>query len=325
MAEPEAPVADDLQPAGFASSDVADSTPSLPLGGLSLRLVQAVDAVGGDTLVLAQSEARAEEIGRALRVFAPEREVAVMPAWDCLPYDRASPPHEMMGRRMATLAWAAADFPAAQILVTSPEALIQRLPPRTAATETRLTFRPGETLDREAFGAWTARVGYVAHERVNEPGEWLMLGEVVDIFSPSLAHPVRLRLDADDRIIELDLFDPLTQRTTGALHTMEIGAASELVGDNLVREAGEEHRLPRPMRRSRRCSACCRVRGFTPSAARRTGPGPSWGRWRMPATPSSTSRSPARPRRWPRRPSTCPRTSWSWGSPEPPFGSTPPN
>ncbi|MBE7219009.1 MAG: DEAD/DEAH box helicase [Caulobacteraceae bacterium] len=244
MADPEAPVLDDLKPAGFASPDVADAAPALPLAGLALRLAQAAEAAGGDVLVLAQSEARAEELRRALRVFAPERETVVMPTWDCLPYDRASPSHEMMGRRMAVLAWTAAEGATPRLLVTSPEASIQRLPPRDAATHARQTLKPGETLDRDALGAWAVRVGYAARERVSEPGEWLMLGEVVDIFPPSLPQPVRLRMDADDCVVELDHFDPLTQRTTGTLETVELGAASELVGDDLPRDAGDEHRLP---------------------------------------------------------------------------------
>ena len=43
------------------------------------------------TLVhLASSDRRAEEIGRVLGGFVPDAEILDLPAWDCLPYDRAS-------------------------------------------------------------------------------------------------------------------------------------------------------------------------------------------------------------------------------------------
>ena len=39
-----------------------------------------------------------------VRFFAPEREVLVFPAWDCLPYDRLSPHPDIVAERLETLA-----------------------------------------------------------------------------------------------------------------------------------------------------------------------------------------------------------------------------
>ena len=46
---------------------------------------------------------RQASLGEALGFFAPDLEVAVFPAWDCLPYDRVSPAAEIAARRLATL------------------------------------------------------------------------------------------------------------------------------------------------------------------------------------------------------------------------------
>ena len=243
MSASHTPAAHDLKPAGSAGRE-AEPASERPLTGVALRLAEALAQDQGDLLVVAESEARAEELRRALGVFAPEREVVVVPAWDCLPYDRASPSREAMGRRMAALNWSATAAEGVRVLVASAEAAIQRLPSPKSALAARLTLTPGETLDREVLGGFLARCGYLAHDRVSEPGEWLMLGEVVDVFPPSLDQPVRVRLDADDAILEIEGYDPLTQRTTGALPHVELGAASEMVGDDLAREAGDEHRLP---------------------------------------------------------------------------------
>ena len=39
-----------------------------------------------------------------VRFFAPALEVVVLPAWDCLPYDRVSPNTDVMARRLDALA-----------------------------------------------------------------------------------------------------------------------------------------------------------------------------------------------------------------------------
>src|ERR1700710_1097247 len=67
----------------------------------------ALDREAGPSLHvhLASSDRRAEEIGRALLGFAPGIETLVLPPWDCLPYDRASPSPDVMGRRLRVMAF----------------------------------------------------------------------------------------------------------------------------------------------------------------------------------------------------------------------------
>jgi len=227
----------------------ASSAPSIqpPASAVALALSRKA-ARGQATLVhLASSERRAEEIGRALAGFAPCLEVLVLPPWDCLPYDRASPSRDVMGRRMAILGRLAQ--PAGRrVLVTSPEAIVQKLPPAALARETALELRRGDVLDRQVLGDFAAAAGYVADERIDEPGEIAFLGEVIDIFPADGACPVRIALDAG-RIAEIRTFDPLSQRSSGELETLRLGPASELIlrpgADGAVpeRQAGAEHAM----------------------------------------------------------------------------------
>ena len=59
---------------------------------------------GQDILHVARDGQRLERLQDGLRFFAPEREVLVFPAWDCLPYDRLSPHPDIVAERLETMA-----------------------------------------------------------------------------------------------------------------------------------------------------------------------------------------------------------------------------
>jgi transcription-repair coupling factor (superfamily II helicase) len=205
-------------------------------------------AAGRGVLYVASSERRSDEVGRALRQFAPDLEVLVLPPWDCLPYDRASPSRECMGRRMAVLARLSEAPGGPRVLVGSVEAFMQRTPPARALKAAFLTLRVGEALDRAALQAFAASTGYLTDDRIDEPGEIAVLGSVVDIYPAAASAPVRITLGAGDRIQEIKRYDPLTQRTAEALDEVVVGPASELILDADdsadAREGGAEHRAP---------------------------------------------------------------------------------
>ena len=196
----------------------------------------------GLTVLVTTSEARADEIGRALAgMTAPDAEVLVLPPWDCLPYDHASPSRESQGRRLAVLRRLEVGAPR-RILVVSPEAIILRLPSPAARAE-NFDLRVGDALDREALAAFARRTGYLFDDRIDEPGEIAILGEVVDVYPPAAQRPLRVTL-ADDSILSLRWFDPLSQRSEEEIDALTLSGASELcLSEDMEREAGCEHRM----------------------------------------------------------------------------------
>ena len=214
-----------------------------PAAAVAIALAQ--QARGKTWVHLASSDRRAEEIGRALSGVAPGLEVVVLPPWDCLPYDRASPAREIMGRRMSALRRLGAKG-RGRVLLISPETLVQKLPPREAV-EAVFTITVGEPLDRDALFAFASRTGYVVDDRIDEPGEIALFGEVVDLFPADLCAPVRIAVDAEGVVSELKAYDPISQRTEeGSLASLTLGPASELVLEpdaQEVRGAGVEHRM----------------------------------------------------------------------------------
>lgn len=228
-----------LAPAG-RPLDTGASDAAVPPAAFALSVLDAIPQAG-DTLVLAAGERRAEEIARALAALSDGGvEVLLLPGWDCLPYDRASPSREVMGRRMAVLQALAHPPERARILVVSPAALMQRLPADAGDT---FTLVKGERLDRDAFAAFCAQAGYIVDDRVDEPGEVGLLGEVIDIFPAAADAPVRVDLDAADEILALRLYDPVTQRSDGEITRLVAPPASECLCE-VERREGLEHRLP---------------------------------------------------------------------------------
>jgi transcription-repair coupling factor (superfamily II helicase) len=232
---------------------------SAPVGVVAVQLLAAARESGPAGLVhLTTSERRAEQIARFLAAAAPDLEVAVFPPWDCLPYDRASPSREAMGRRMAVLRTLSDRRPGGTgkpkgkskskpptsplLVLTTPEAALQRVLP--AAAIRSLELRAGEPLEAEALRRFCREAGYVEDERVDEVGEAAFRGEVIDLFPAGHRTPVRLEV-LDGRLAALRAYDPLTQRTIEDVVLLRLDPASELPGTEDGRaEPGSEHWLP---------------------------------------------------------------------------------
>ncbi|WP_312082773.1 DEAD/DEAH box helicase [Brevundimonas sp.] len=198
----------------------------MPAAAVAAGLVEMTTKRSQALVFIATSERRADEIAAAISPMVKDAEVLVLPPWDCLPYDRAAPSRESMGRRMAVLA-ALNDASASPVfLVASPDAIVQRTPSRDRI-KARLSLSAGEALDREALESFLTDTGYAADERVDEPGEYALLGAVVDVFPPASATPYRIAVDEADRITEIHAFDPVSQRRGAEIETICLTPAAE--------------------------------------------------------------------------------------------------
>jgi transcription-repair coupling factor (superfamily II helicase) len=237
-----------LAPAGMAAPASPTPVPfrQPPAAACALAIIATAREAQDEAVVyIASNDRRAEEAGRALGAFAPDLEVLHLPAWDCLPYDRASPSREIMGKRMAVLARLAAPSKGLRVLVVSVEALVQRTPPAKVFREAFLSLETGQQLDRAQLEAFAHRTGYISDDRVDEPGEIAILGSVVDIFPADADLPIRLSLDEGGAINEIKAYDPISQRTAAAIASVRLGPASEaLLGADVQRHPGVEHWAP---------------------------------------------------------------------------------
>jgi len=81
----------------------------------------------GPVCHIARDDKRLAAMQAALAFFAPDMPVIVFPAWDCLPYDRASPNVDVSAARMATLAALVHGMPKEFVLLTTLNGATQKL------------------------------------------------------------------------------------------------------------------------------------------------------------------------------------------------------
>ncbi|WP_165492881.1 DEAD/DEAH box helicase [Lichenihabitans psoromatis] len=219
-----------------------------PVAFLAIELLDFMTREKPKGLIVAvDDDHRGEALARILGQLAPDLTCHCFPAWDCLPYDRAPPSPDHMSRRMRVLhdLGATPQDLGTTILVTTPDALVQRVPPGDAVAH-QIVLRTGTLLDVEAFAAKVGRLGYVHADRVDASGHVAIRGEVIDIFTAA-SKPFRIKL-IDAAITSIHRYDPVSQRSTGSVVKIRVGAASELVqtpdGTEVERFPGVEHWLP---------------------------------------------------------------------------------
>ncbi len=183
---------------------------------LALWLTEEAARRGGLLVFVARSDARLGRLLDLARAFAGGAvEVLPLPAWDVLPYDPARPSAAVVGQRVATLLGLAQPAARPRLVLTSADAVLQRVPPPRIWDGMVFELRVGDVLDGEALRHRLAALGYRADAEVHEPGEVALRGEVVDLWPAGDALPVRLDV-AEGRIVAMRRFDPVSQRGAAA-------------------------------------------------------------------------------------------------------------
>ncbi|MCX7280220.1 MAG: DEAD/DEAH box helicase, partial [Alphaproteobacteria bacterium] len=143
-------------------------------------------------LFVALDDVQADAVERSLGFFAPQMPVLAFPAWDCLPYDRVSPKPDIESKRLATLAALARDSGKPCVIVTTINAVLQRVPPKAVIAGASFIAKNGTEVDRDALVAFLSGNGYVRAGTVREPGDFSLRGGIVDLWPPGEAQPLRL-------------------------------------------------------------------------------------------------------------------------------------
>jgi transcription-repair coupling factor (superfamily II helicase) len=181
----------------------------------------------GSVLHVARDDARMARLAEALAFAMPEAEVLRFPAWDCLPYDRVSPNPALVSERVATLARLLEKPTGPRIVLTTVNALVQRVPPRSAFTGASLELTVNGQVKPEKLAGYLEANGYGRAGTVMEPGEYAMRGGIIDIFPSGEAEPVRLDLFGDS-IESIRVFDPSSQRSAGKRGRLSLRPVSEV-------------------------------------------------------------------------------------------------
>ncbi len=207
---------------------VVDGAEGLVIADLARAIAAGKQAPAVSIAVVCRDGARMAMLARALGFFAPDIELLEFPAWDCLPYDRASPHATVVALRMMTLARLARVTGRAHpaVLLTTVNAVLQRVPARELIAKQSLSAAPGNLLPMHGVTQWLDLNGFNRASTVREPGDYAVRGGIVDLFAPGMAEPVRLDFFGDT-LETIRSFDPETQRTTTELRTLDLVPMAE--------------------------------------------------------------------------------------------------
>ena len=200
--------------------------------GFDARVVlRELEKRAGPVIHVARDDRRLEAMRAALAFFSPGTAVLSLPAWDCLPYDRVSPNSEVSAQRMATLAALAQGMRGPFVLLTTLNAVTQRIPPREVLADASLSAAVGQRVDEAALRGFLVRMGFTQSPTVTEPGDYAIRGGIIDIYPPGGEGPVRLDFFGD--VLDgIRRFDPATQMTTERLGRVDLAPVSEVILDD---------------------------------------------------------------------------------------------
>ncbi len=99
---------------------------------------------------------------------------------------------------------------AAQVIITYPEALFEKVVAPEVLNRSRIDVAKGEKLDIDFMIQVLVEYGFERADFVYEPGQFSIRGGIIDLFSYGNDLPYRIEL-FDDEVETIRIFDPLTQ------------------------------------------------------------------------------------------------------------------
>ena len=207
---------------------VPDGAEGLVVADLARAIAAGKNPPAISLAVICRDGPRLAALSRAIAFFAPDVEVLEFPAWDCLPYDRVSPHPAVVAQRVMTLARLSRvtgrEHPA--VLLTTVNAILQRVPERTVIVKQSLSVAPGNVAPMGNVIQWLELNGFNRAATVREAGDYAVRGGIVDLFAPGMDAPVRLDFFGDS-LESIRSFDPETQRTTAELRALDLVPVAE--------------------------------------------------------------------------------------------------
>ncbi|MBC7344354.1 MAG: hypothetical protein H5U03_02815, partial [Clostridia bacterium] len=217
----------DLRRGLIAVYGVAEGHKSLVMAAVHRLSSQPVVVVASD------SEA-ALRIRADLEVFFPG-EVMYLPPWEFIPYKIYAQSLDNVNLRVSVWRRLVVDPPA--FIVTTAEALIQRVVPLDVWKEAAVYLETGRTYLLEELTAAFSCLGYERVPLVEVPGQMSVRGGILDIFPLGEANPLRLEFDGDE-LVSIRRFSVDDQLSREETKEALVFPARELVCNGKVMERG---------------------------------------------------------------------------------------
>jgi transcription-repair coupling factor (superfamily II helicase) len=202
-------------------------------------------ALEAPVLAVAPGPREAEALAADLEALLGPERVALLPAWEALPYEGISPAPEVAARRSNAIAHArAAKGPF--VFVAPVLAAMQAMIPTLGVTPP-MQLVPGLDLPPDRLAERLVELGYLRADVVEHRGEFAVRGGVLDVFPGTARRPMRLDYWGDE-VESIREFLPSTQLSTDRVAMAEVPATRELIPDDALRARAREAAATAPER-----------------------------------------------------------------------------
>lgn len=175
-------------------------------------------------IIATYSDQRVKEIMDDLRLY--ERNVYAFPAKDLIFYQADIHGSKLTAERIRAIRRIAADAPAT--IVTTFDALMAPMVPIDVYRDNTITIRKKDMIDEKALATKLVAIGYERNYQVEEPGQFSIRGDIVDIFDLTEENPYRIELWGDE-VDSIRSFDITSQRSIEVLQSLSIFPATEVI------------------------------------------------------------------------------------------------
>jgi transcription-repair coupling factor (superfamily II helicase) len=149
--------------------------------------------------------------------------IQFFPAWDILPYDRISPSSDIMSARAKVLI--DISHRRGNLIIASAAALLQKIPLPSEISEYFLEIKIGDAYTPIKLAEFLHKSGYYRSGTADQPGEFAVRGDLVDIVTSDKAYRVNF---CWDKIESIKLFSTETQITNDKTDVILLYPPSEL-------------------------------------------------------------------------------------------------
>ncbi|MBL0317885.1 MAG: transcription-repair coupling factor [Alphaproteobacteria bacterium] len=202
---------------------------SIPAGARGYVLTQLFHKQSDTIIHVSLDDQSMTHLHDEIRFFDSTIPTLLFPAWDCLPYDRTSPNIPIISQRVETLCSLSkrTKDKSKLIVLTTINAIIQRVPPQTAFASHISTITTQMQLDRQALVHQLLTLGFSRSGTAVEAGEFAVRGSIFDLVITSDSG---YRLDFFGNQVEsIRVFDPISQVSQGTINSITLFPAGEVM------------------------------------------------------------------------------------------------
>lgn len=198
----------------FSLHSLSKNTASLlclPQGADAYVMAKLLTSATQPFVFIARDDKRMMHMVEHLRFFLPSFPIIILPAWDCLPYDRVSPAHHVASKRVKSLCQIAnlkSNTPV--FIATTINACLQKIPPLELLTRHAFHLSIHKKINRDVLIRQFIDSGYTRVATTAEPGEFSVRGSIIDIIPSGASEGYRLDFFGEE-LDSIRSFDPLTQ------------------------------------------------------------------------------------------------------------------